>query len=213
MNVLNILAWIATGLGITMFIPQVFKTIKTKNTQDLSKTTFTIVAFASACWTIYTISINPISWQGWVMNVVILVLMVPMLYLMHKKLAFFSIVIILFTMVLISFLLYFLEIKLNLVLQYIFVVIAGLGIAIPYYFQVYKTFKEKNVSSLSLLSLIFIFITNLMFGAYWLGRIILETRDNVWATFIIAFVTSIISGIAQLPLVYALLKYQNKAQK
>ena len=55
---IHYLGYFAGTLTVVSFIPQVFRTWKTKNTRDLSLGMFALLVTASSLWTIYGIIIE-----------------------------------------------------------------------------------------------------------------------------------------------------------
>jgi uncharacterized protein with PQ loop repeat len=49
MEVSQIFSWLGTAIGISVGIPQLVKTIKTKKTSDLSATTFILILMTCCC--------------------------------------------------------------------------------------------------------------------------------------------------------------------
>jgi MtN3 and saliva related transmembrane protein len=48
-----IFGWLATLASTTSFVPQAWKVIKTRETQDISRFMYIITVFGFACWTTY----------------------------------------------------------------------------------------------------------------------------------------------------------------
>lgn len=83
LEIANILAYIAAGIGIVMFIPQAIRIWKTKNTKSISLVSFSLFGFASLLWTVYGLIMKapPIV----LVNVVIMILS---LYIVLMKLKY-----------------------------------------------------------------------------------------------------------------------------
>ncbi|MCL5970438.1 MAG: SemiSWEET family transporter [Patescibacteria group bacterium] len=78
----NITGFAAAGIGTIMFLPQVIRCYKTKQTKDISFLTYSLLSTASVLWVIYgvTNSAFPII----LVNSVILVLSIFLLLLKKK---------------------------------------------------------------------------------------------------------------------------------
>lgn len=48
-----IFGWLATAASTTSFVPQAWKIIKTRETDDISRLMYMVTVFGFACWTIY----------------------------------------------------------------------------------------------------------------------------------------------------------------
>lgn len=81
-SVANIIGYVAAGIGIAVYIPQVVRSIKTKKTKDISKTSFLLIFIVSILWTIYGVLI--IAPPVILVNFVILILSSVMLFLKKK---------------------------------------------------------------------------------------------------------------------------------
>lgn len=55
MNLTLLIGFMAAALGMIAFFPQVYKSIKTKHTKDVSLPTFSIVAATNFLWFVYGI--------------------------------------------------------------------------------------------------------------------------------------------------------------
>lgn len=55
MNFVSIVGFSAAALGMVAFFPQVLKVLKTKNTRDISLSSFSLVAATNFLWTVYGI--------------------------------------------------------------------------------------------------------------------------------------------------------------
>lgn len=58
MNTITILGLVAAGFTTVAFVPQAWKTIKTKNTADLSLPTYSLMLIGIALWMTYGIIIE-----------------------------------------------------------------------------------------------------------------------------------------------------------
>lgn len=78
----DVIGYIAAGIGICVFMPQVYKSFKTKRTKDVSFPTFLMIVVVSVLWVIYgaLISALPVI----IVNSVILILSLIMLSLKRK---------------------------------------------------------------------------------------------------------------------------------
>lgn len=54
-QIANVLGFVATGIGVVMFIPQAYRVYKTKNTKSISLLTFLLSIGTSTCWIIYAL--------------------------------------------------------------------------------------------------------------------------------------------------------------
>lgn len=81
----NTIGWIATVLGILMFLPQSYKVLRSKSAEGLSKTTFTIAAFGTVLWLVWSSSTEIIPIQAYIANIVIIFLMLPIVYHLYKS--------------------------------------------------------------------------------------------------------------------------------
>lgn len=81
-NIADVIGYIAAGIGIAVYIPQVARSFKTKKTKDISLTSFLLIFIVSILWTIYGILISapPVI----LVNFVILILSSIILYLKKK---------------------------------------------------------------------------------------------------------------------------------
>jgi len=48
-----IFGWLATAASTASFVPQAWKVIKTRKTDDISRLMYMVTVFGFACWTIY----------------------------------------------------------------------------------------------------------------------------------------------------------------
>lgn len=75
----EIIGYIAAAMGAGMFMPQVIKCWKTKQTKDISLLTFTFLAIVSLLWVVYGVLISAIPIQ--LVNFIILILSSVIIYL------------------------------------------------------------------------------------------------------------------------------------
>lgn len=82
-TIIEVLGWMTAILTILLYLPLVVKTLKTKNTEGISKSTFLIVLMAGILFVIWggSMNITPTI----VANFAIGVLMIPMLFLLLKS--------------------------------------------------------------------------------------------------------------------------------
>lgn len=78
----NLIGYIAAGIGIVMFIPQVVQCWKTKDTKAISSFTFSLFALASLLWLIYGILLK--AYPVILVNSVLLILNIFLLFLKRK---------------------------------------------------------------------------------------------------------------------------------
>lgn len=53
MQLVNIIGYAAAGIGAILFLPQVIKTVKTKDTKGLSLPTFILITVNNSLWLTY----------------------------------------------------------------------------------------------------------------------------------------------------------------
>ncbi len=56
--ILDYIGFVGAILTTAAFLPQVYKTIKTQQTDDLSATTFMMILVGTICWSIHGFNIN-----------------------------------------------------------------------------------------------------------------------------------------------------------
>lgn len=78
----EILGLIAGSLSCVTFLPQIFKTIRSKSVQDISVTSFSIVAVSTLLWLVYGFMLHSISIV--LTNIVVFLSSLVMLYLKWK---------------------------------------------------------------------------------------------------------------------------------
>ena len=53
MNIAEVIGYIAASVGALIFLPQVIKTVKTKDTKGLSLSTFILISLNNSLWLTY----------------------------------------------------------------------------------------------------------------------------------------------------------------
>lgn len=81
-QIADILGYVAAGIGIVMFIPQVLQCWKTKDTKAVSFLSFSLLAAASVLWTTYGVLMQ--AYPIILVNSVLLTLSAFMLFLKRK---------------------------------------------------------------------------------------------------------------------------------
>ncbi len=79
MNPLEILGFIAGGITCVSFVPQIFKTWKSKSVKDISISTFAIISSSNLLWLIYGILMKLPSVI--ITNIIVLVSALVMIYM------------------------------------------------------------------------------------------------------------------------------------
>lgn len=78
----NVIGFIAAGIGTVMFLPQVIQAAKTKQTKDISFLSYSLLATSSFFWTIY--GIMTFAMPIILVNVIIFILSLYLLFLKRK---------------------------------------------------------------------------------------------------------------------------------
>ena len=179
MNIfIEVLGWITAILTILLYLPLVVKTIKTKNTEGISRTTFLIVLFAGVLYVIWggSMDITPTV----VANFAIGILMLPMLFLLLKS----KMISLLISIAAISGLIFgtllhkgLLDINIdrdwfhtsNNLVALIIVIIAGTLIGFSWGPQTYIVIKDKKHSTknLSIIGLVLGSVANILWILYF----------------------------------------------
>ncbi|MFN8208517.1 MAG: SemiSWEET transporter [Bacteroidales bacterium] len=78
MDYTNVLGFVAATLTTTSFIPQAFKTIRTKKTKDISLVMYSILNVGIIGWMIYGILL--VNWPIIISNIITILFTSPILY-------------------------------------------------------------------------------------------------------------------------------------
>lgn len=81
-QIADIVGYIAAGIGIVMFLPQVIQCWKTKNTKAVSTLSFSLLAASASLWAIYGILLK--AYPIILVNSVIATLSLFILFLKRK---------------------------------------------------------------------------------------------------------------------------------
>ena len=175
---IEIIGWVTTVLTILLYLPLVVKTLRTKNTEGISKITFLLVMLAGVLYVIWGGSLNITPTV--VANFSIVILMIPMLFLLMKS-KFLAIIISIFaiiglvcglllhnTLLNINFDNDWFHTKSNLI-ALIIVIIAGTLIGSSWFPQTYIVIKDKKHSTknMSIIGLLFGSIGNILWVLYF----------------------------------------------
>ena len=217
-TIIEILGWIATIGSVLMYAPQTIKTCKTKSASSLSPTPFMILALGSVLWALVCAMIN--SYQGWVTNIIVLILMTPIFYYMFNKnfKIFIPILIGIIVVIAAASTLMFLKFDISFWVKLPLNLIAGLCTGFGLLPQAIKIFKEREVKDYSLVTGVLIMSFNIVWVLYWAGKACYITAGN-GATYeqnlslmIISAILSFSGLITQLPVMYTYLKYEKKSK-
>lgn len=75
----NVFGWIAAVLGMIVYMPQLYTVLTKKTTEGISKRSTLIYAFGVVMWIISSAGMKDPNLQGWMANVIITALMVPLI--------------------------------------------------------------------------------------------------------------------------------------
>ncbi len=205
--IIEIIGWLATIVTIGMYAPQSIKVIRAKKTEGLSKATFCLVAIGSIMWTIFGVAID--SWQVWTANGIVLILMIPIIYYLFKdEMAIFVLAVsILVAAFITTMILLAVNVRLNSTVTVIVSVFGGIGTGLPYVPQVIKTFRTKNISSISIMSTLGVIVANSLWVLYYFFRLI---HNSFVAGDLIALMFSALGVATASSLAYIYYRYKNK---
>lgn len=200
------IGWIATVFGALMFAPQSYKVVRTKSTKELSVLTYTIIFISALGWAIYSSLVG--SYQGFVANSVILILMIPMFYYIYDRKSLLAVNILsAIGIITASIIILILMPKTGVALKIILVSISGLSSGFGFVPQVIKAIKIKKYNDGSLYSIILVIFTNILWLIYWIYRVV-NASDSELVSIIMASIFTSAAIIFQLPLLYIKLKFE-----
>lgn len=203
---MQIIGWIASVITILMYAPQSFMTFRTKKVEGLSKIRFCLVAGGSGMWTVFAVAIH--SWQAWSANGIVLLLMLPIFYHLFKHdsrivIAAFSIII---STVATTLVLMILGVHLASPTALVASIFAGIGTGTPFVPQVFKTFKSKDISSISILTTWGVIWANVFWVAYYSLRIAKDFTPGDLVAVLFSFLGVVTSAL----MAFIYYKYKSK---
>lgn len=191
---INLLGILGTTLGIQMYIPQIFKVLKTKKVDDLSKTYFTIIMIGMLGWMFFTGMTR--DFLPWLVNFVISLMMFVIIWFLYGQRKSIPVIVAFFIGQITSLIfLIFIKVNISDLTSSILIIIGGLGTGTGLYFQWYKVMQTKRTRDLSVIMLFLIVFNQSIWTTRWV--FILEETFQVSKVLCIVFSgMPIIPGVA-----------------
>jgi len=82
MTITNIFGWVGFGVGLTVCVPQIVKTLQTRSVKDVSLATFVLILITCLCFLVRAIAIKESAFILY--NAVVMLLTVFQLILIRK---------------------------------------------------------------------------------------------------------------------------------
>lgn len=190
---INILGIAGTIFATIMYMPQAAKVYSTKQTQGLSKISFSIIIFGGFCWIFYSALAQDL--LPWLTNILIGTMMFVIIWYLYGEKKSLKIIIPLFILEIVSILFMFVyNVHPDAWVKTLLSTMAGIGTGCGLYIQLYKTIKTQDTNDISIMMLVLITINQIIWLARW-TLMYVETPNADYIACIIFSVLPIISAV------------------
>ena len=208
--IFEILGWITATLTILMYLPQVAKVIRTKSVLNLSKTTFVALYFVEVLFVIWAPMVS--SFQVYGSNGFLIFILMPIIYYLffQRKWVFitiFTIGILAFTAGLLEFIF---ALKVHKMISLSLSLLLSVTLGILFFPQSWIVFKQKALGKVSGISASLIFLANVLWGIYWLSKLIENSFDGA---ILVQLIFVFLAALAQTPIIYYFIQEKLKKRR